>query len=172
MGNTLVGSLLAWSVLGKRTREMTARLGAMTMPAFLAERYGKPALKVAAALLIFIFLVPYSASVYKGLKHLFQEALVISETQAMWLLALLTGVYLVMGGYFAVTLTDFLMGLMMALGVVLMLSALVGPAGGLGRAVTLLQHPDTAPAMKAMLPGGIPGWLLLGSLVVVRSLGP
>jgi SSS family solute:Na+ symporter len=138
LGNTIIGTMLAWWVLGKRTREMTAKLNAMTMPAFLAERFNKPALKVVAATLIFIFLVPYSASVYKGLSFLFQEALVLTETQALWLMAVLTGVYLVLGGYFAIALTDFLMGLMMLFGVVVMVGDLTGSAGGIVHATKLL----------------------------------
>lgn len=173
IGNVIVGTLLAWWVLGKRTREMTAKLNAMTMPAFLAERFNKPALKVVAAMLIFIFLVPYSASVYKGLSYLFQEALVLNEMQALWLMAVLTGVYLVLGGYFAVTLTDFLMGLMMVFGVVVMVGDLTGGTGGIVHATKLLTDTKTcSPMMNATLPGGIPGWMLLASLVVVTSLGP
>lgn len=173
LGNTLVGSLLAWWILGKKTRDMTARLNAMTMPAFLAERYKSPTLKVVAALLIFIFLVPYSASVYKGLNYLFQESLIITETQALWLLAILTGIYLVMGGYFAVTLTDFLMGLVMVFGVGTMLTILTSKVGGLGHAFSLLSNTDVcSPALKPGPPGTIPGWVTLASLVIITSFGP
>lgn len=172
-GNVLVGSLLAWWVLGKRTREMTARLNAMTMPSFLAQRYKSSTLKIAAALLIFVFLVPYSASVYMGLKYLFQEALGMSQNQALGLLAALTGVYLVMGGYLAVTLTDFVMGLMMIFGVTAMLTYLVGNAGGVVSATSMLTNFDLcSPALKPGPPGSIPGWLTLAALVVVTSLGP
>ena len=171
LGNTLVGSLLAWWILGRRTREMTSKLNAMTMPAFLAERFNAPALKVVSALLIFIFLVPYSASVYKGLSSLFQEALVLNETQALWLMAILTGVYLVLGGYFAITLTDFIMGLMMIFGVLVMLVNLTGSFGGIVHTTKLLANKTCSPMIGQTLPGGIPGWVFLASLVVVTSLG-
>jgi len=72
VGNTVIGSLLAWLVLGKRTREMTQRLGVSTMPGFIGIRYNSKALKIASALIIFVFLVPYSASVYMGLSYLFE----------------------------------------------------------------------------------------------------
>ena len=171
LGNALVGSFLAWWVLGKRTREMTERLNAMTMPGFLAERYGSPLLKVLAAVLIFLFLVPYSASVYKGLNYLFQEALVLNESQALWLLAGLTGVYLIMGGYLAVTLTDFLMGLMMIFGVLALLTVLTGNGGGIVHTTKmLLDMKKCAPALGAPTP--IPGWLTLLSLVIITSFGP
>jgi Na+/proline symporter len=171
-GNVIVGSFLAWLVLGRKTREMTARLNALTMPAFLGERYRSQALKIAAAILIFLFLVPYSASVYMGLSYLFEKALGVSYIQAIGLLALLTGVYLVMGGYFAVTLTDFLMGLMMISGVGLMLTLLTRSAGGIVHATKLLTDWQVcSPALKPGPPGSIPGWMTLASLVVVTSLG-
>ena len=171
-GNVLIGSFLAWLVLGRKTREMTARLNAMTMPAFLAERYKSPTLKIAAALLIFLFLIPYSASVYMGLSYLFEQALGVSYIQAIGLLALLTGVYLVMGGYFAVTLTDFLMGIMMLGGASVMIYMLTHNAGGIIHTTKLLTNWDVcSPALKPGPPGSIPGWMTLASLVVVTSLG-
>ncbi len=173
-GNVLIGSLLAWWVLGKRTREMTARLGAMTMPSFLAERYKSPALKVAAAILIFLFLVPYCASVYTGLSYLFEKALGLGQMQALGLLAALTAMYLVMGGYFAITLTDFIMGLMMIFGVAALLMSLTGETGGIINATKLLKNWEVcSPALgKPTPPGTIPNWLTLASLVVLTSLGP
>lgn len=171
-GNAIVGSLLAWAILGRRSREMTARLGTMTMPTFLGVRYDAPALKIIAALLIFIFLVPYSASVYVGLKYLFEAALNMTEIQALGLLAALTAVYLVLGGYFAVALTDFIMGLTMIFGVVAMLTYLTGDIGGISNAFRMLS--DTRICSPALTgpQGAIPGWLTLAALVVVTSLGP
>ncbi len=175
-GNVLVGSLLAWWVLGRRTREMTSRIDAMTMPDFLAKRYSSPALKVLAALLIFIFLVPYSASVYMGLSYLFQTAFDMPYTTALGILAALTAVYLVMGGYFAITLTDFLMGLIMLSGVGVMLTLLIGKAGGIGHTLQLLTDWKTCSPALNLPPGApvppIPNWLTLASLVVLTSLGP
>lgn len=176
-GNVLIGSLLAWMVLGKRTREMTSRLDTMTMPSFLAERYKTPLLKVLAGLLIFIFLVPYSASVYMGLSYLFERTLGMDYIQAIVLLSVLTAVYLIMGGYFAVTLTDFLMGIVMVSGVGAMMYILLSKAGGIGNAVSLLKNWEIcSPALKPLPPnappGTIPGWVTLASLVILTSLGP
>ncbi len=171
-GNTLVGSLLAWWVLGRRTREMTAKLNAMTMPQFLAARYKSTTLKLFSALLIFVFLVPYSAGVYVGLRYLFEIALGMSEITALLFLAAMTAVYLVLGGYFAVTLTDFIMGLVMIFGAVAMLGFLISGAGGFANANHMLANvSQTAPALMPGPPGAIPGWLTLLSLVVVTSLG-
>ena len=69
LGNAFIGNLLAWIFLARRTRMMGERLGVCTMPDFFEKRYGDRRLRMVAALLIFIFLVPYSASVYQGLGY-------------------------------------------------------------------------------------------------------
>jgi Na+/proline symporter len=98
IGNTLIGTVLAWLVLAGRTRVMTARLNAMTMPEFLAARYDSKPLQVFSGITIFALLVPYSASVYMGLSYLFEKTMGLEYGQALIFLAVLTGVYLVMGG--------------------------------------------------------------------------
>ena len=65
-GNTIIGGLLAWLVLGRRTRRMTQNINAMTMPEFLCERYQAKAIKAISAVIIFVFLLPYSAAAFKG----------------------------------------------------------------------------------------------------------
>ena len=72
IGNAFVGSLMAWVILGKRTRTMTKHLNASTMPQFFERRYNSKALKIASAAIVFIFLIPYTASVYNGLSRLFE----------------------------------------------------------------------------------------------------
>ena len=120
LGNTAIGTVLAWRLLAGRTRDMTARLEAITMPEFLAARYGSKALQVVAALVVFVFLVPYSASVLMGLSYLFELTLHIRYETALYLLTAITAVYLVMGGYFAVAVSDFIRGIVEFAGVMLM----------------------------------------------------
>jgi solute:Na+ symporter, SSS family len=182
VGNALVGTLLAWLVLASRTRVMTARLGAMTMPAFLQERFGTRWLKIAAAFVIFIFLVPYSASVYTGLAYLFEEVFDVNYTAALWTMAILTGIYLVLGGYLAVARNDLIQGLVMIVGVILMVGYVVNApeVGGIGEAYDKLKA--AAPAtVEAWPPWNLspfswdafwtsPGVALL-SLVILTSLG-
>ncbi len=138
VGNALLGTLLAWLVLAKRTRLMTERLGAMTMPEFLAVRFDSRWLKPVAAIVIFVFLVPYSASVYSGLGYLFEEVLGIDYTVALWVMAALTAVYLVLGGYIAVARNDLIQGLVMVVGVIMMVGYVVRApeVGGFGAAST------------------------------------
>lgn len=174
-GNVLFGSFLAWKLFAGPTRRMTVRLDALTMPEFLAARYDCRLLKTAAALVIFVFLVPYSASVYQGLSLLFKENLGIPYEVAVGFMALLTGVYLIMGGYLALAWTDFLRGIVELIGVVVMVIFIVAKLGGLGHVLSALSVPAMSPALMpppAGKPVLFPGWLTLASLVVVTSIGP
>ena len=154
----------------------------MTMPAFLQERYGTRWLKIAAAFVIFLFLVPYSASVYTGLAYLFEEVFEVDYTLALWVMAVLTGVYLVLGGYFAVARNDLIQGLVMIVGVILMVGYVVRApeVGGFGEAYDKLKA-AAPPTVEAWPPWNLspfswdafwasPGVVLL-SLVILTSLG-
>ncbi len=121
IGNAIIGTLLAWLVLAKRTKNMTVRLGSKTMPDFFEKRYGSHTLKIVSAIIIFIFLIPYSASVYNGLSSLFEIVFGIPGWIVMICLAVLTALYLFFGGYFATALSDFIQGIIMIVGVVLMI---------------------------------------------------
>jgi SSS family solute:Na+ symporter len=166
-GNAFGGALLAWLVLGRRTRIMTQNLDVMTMPEFLHERYGARYLKIIAALIIFVFLVPYSASVFKGLGHLFEANFHIPYDIALLIMIGITGIYLVLGGYFAVTLTDFIQGIIMLGGALLMVGVLAAKAGGISAAVNTIaqNYSQHVPAAKQ------PGYLALLPLVFMTSFG-
>ena len=121
VGNAILGTLIAWLVLAKRTKNMTMRLQSKTMPDFFEKRYDSKALKIVSAVIIFVFLIPYSASVYNGLSSLFEIVFGIEGWIVMIALALLTALYLFFGGYFATALSDFIQGIIMIIGVVLMI---------------------------------------------------
>ncbi len=184
LGNTVVGTILAWAILAGRTREMTARLSAITMPEFLRARFQSPALQVFAAVVMFVFLVPYSASVLMGLSYLFEMTLHIRYEHALYFLTALTAVYLFMGGYFAVAISDFIRGILEFAGVLIMVWLLAHrpEVGGFGDATrALLSDPRTmAPGLLSVKQVGgqgllgilLPGWITLSALVLITSLGP
>jgi SSS family transporter len=169
VGNALIGSLLAWLALGKRTRRMTHRLGVATMPDFFEKRFGSKGLKILAAIIIFVFLVPYSASVYQGLSYLFEGVFGVSFIYCVLGMALLTAIYLVAGGYLATALSDFVQGIIMLAGVVLVIFfVLRSPeVGGLSKGLESLSQINPL-LTKAVGPPGV--WQLL-SLVMLTSLG-
>ncbi|MBQ8808252.1 MAG: sodium:solute symporter family protein, partial [Clostridia bacterium] len=108
------------------TRKMTKKLDAKTMPEYFEKRYASKGMKIFAAVIIFIFLVPYSAAVYKGLGSLF-GAVFPAVPSWVWMLiiACLTAIYLVAGGYIATAYTDLIQGIIMIGGVVCLIGAVL-----------------------------------------------
>lgn len=126
ISNAVVGSLLAWLVLARRTKNMTNRLSSKTMPDFFEKRFESSGLKVISAIVIFVFLIPYSASVYSGLSSLFEFVFDIEGWIVMIALAFITAIYLFFGGYFATALSDFIQGIIMLVGVTVMVFFFLG----------------------------------------------
>ena len=152
IGNALIGSLLAWAVLGRRTRIMTQHLDSATMPDFFAKRFGCPGLKLAASLIIFIFLIPYTASLYNGLSRLFGMAFSIDYAWCIVLMSVLTAIYVIAGGYMATAINDFIQGLIMLVGLVAVIWAVLASKGGLIVALDNLARIEG----PSMIPGGTP----------------
>ncbi len=138
--NAILGSLLAWWVLGPRTREMTHRLGAQTMPEFFGKRYNSRALRIAAAAIIFVFLIPYTASVYNGLSRLFGMAFDIPYDVCVIGMAVVTCVYVVVGGYMATVMNDFIQGIVMLVGITAVIVAVIASQGGFSEAINQLSQ--------------------------------
>ena len=126
IGNAILGCLLSWLLFANRTRRMTKKLSAKTMPDYFEKRYGSKGMKILAAAIIFIFLVPYSAAVYKGLGALFSAVFPGVETWIwMLIIACLTAIYLVAGGYVATAYSDLVQGIIMIVGVVCLVVAVL-----------------------------------------------
>ncbi len=140
IGNAIIGSLLAWVILGRRTRVMTKHLSAATMPDFFGKRYDSNALRIGASAIAFIFLIPYTASVYNGLSRLFGMAFDIPYSVCVIVMAALTGVYVVLGGYMATAINDFIQGIIMLFGIVAVIVAVLNGQGGFYEAVKQLAE--------------------------------
>lgn len=140
IGNAVIGSLLAWAVLGKRTRVMTQQLDSATMPDYFGKRFGDNKLKIFASIIVFIFLIPYTASLYKGLGSLFAMAFDIPYFVCIIVMAVVTAVYVLVGGYMATVWNDFIQGLVMLFGIVVIIIAVVANFGGLEQAIADLSQ--------------------------------
>ena len=174
IGNAIIGSLLAWAILGRRTRVMSQHLGSATMPQFFEGRFGSKALKLAASVLIFIFLIPYTASLYNGLSRLFGMAFNIDYSVCVIVMAVLTAIYVIAGGYMATAINDFIQGMIMLVGIIAVVAAVIINQGGLTEAIqTLSQVTDPAvspePGAFTSLFGPDPVNLL--GVVLLTSLG-
>ena len=174
IGNCIIGSLLAWVILGRRTRIMTQHLDSATMPDFFGKRFQSPKLKVAASIITFIFLIPYTASLYNGLSRLFGMAFNIDYSVCVIVMAVLTGIYVIAGGYRATAINDFIQGIIMLIGIVAVILAVLNSKGGFMAAYTGLAK-VTDPAVSDM-PGAFASFFgpdpinLLG-VVILTSLG-
>lgn len=143
IGNAFIGSLLAWVVLGRRTKVMTQHLGSKTMPDFFGARFESKALKITASAIAFIFLVPYTASVYNGLSRLFGMAFDIPYAVCVLVMAAFTGVYVILGGYMATAINDFIQGIIMLFGICAVIAAVLNGQGGFIEAIrTMAEIPS------------------------------
>lgn len=172
VGNALLGSALAWIVLGKRTRCMTKHLNASTMPEYFEKRFNSKALKTSSSIIIFVFLIPYTASVYNGLSRLFSMAFDIKYSVCIIAMALLTAVYVILGGYAATAINDFVQGLIMLGGIAAVVIFALNNKGGLSSAMEQLGNVDTAGAAKDTLNSIFgPDPISLAGVVILTSLG-
>ena len=176
LGNAFIGSLLAWNVLGRRTRVMTQHLDSATMPDFFFKRYNSKALKIAASVIIFFFLIPYTASLYNGLSRLFEMAFGIPYIYCVVAMALLTGIYVVIGGYMATAINDFIQGIIMLVGIIAVISAVMSINGGLNETIALLSQQSAVTPSGSEFKGAYtsffgPDILSLIGVVILTSLG-
>ena len=174
IGNALIGSLLAWGVLGRRTRIMTQHLNSATMPEFFGRRFDSKALKITASAIIFIFLIPYTASLYNGLSRLFGMAFNIDYSVCVIVMAILTGIYVIAGGYMATAINDFIQGIIMIIGIVAVILAVLKSQGGFLEALNGLSnvtdaHVSSSPGVFNSFFGPDPVNLL--GVVILTSLG-
>ena len=174
IGNAVIGSLLAWLLLGRRTKLMTQHIESRTMPDFFGTRYQSEWLRVVASIIVFVFLIPYTAGVYKGISTLFEMGFGIPYEYCVVIMALLTALYVILGGYKATAMNDFVQGVIMLFGIIVVIASVLSSQGGLSAAVDKLADipSDTDPNANGMLADiwGPDPWNLLG-VVVLTSLG-
>lgn len=171
VGNAFIGSLLAWLVLAKRTRAFTGKYNISTMPEFFEKRYDSKGLKIASAIIIFVFLVPYCASVYQGLSYLFEVSLGIKFEYCIVAMAAITAVYLFFGGYFTTAFVNMFQGIIMIVGVILMVGFIMyNPRiGGFVNGINQLKAID--PKLVSFNPKDISNVIIMTLLTSVGSWG-
>ncbi|MBR5633573.1 MAG: sodium:solute symporter [Prevotella sp.] len=178
VGNAVIGSLLAWILLGRRTKLMTQHIESRTMPDFFGTRFNDQGLRVTASVIAFVFLIPYTAGVYKGISTLFVMGFGIPYEYCVILMAVLTAIYVILGGYKATAMNDFVQGIIMLFGIVIVIAAVLNTQGGLFSAIEKMaaiapdeisQTSEAGAGVFASWFGPAP-WDLLG-VVVLTSLG-
>ncbi len=176
IGNAVIGSLLAWIILGRRTRVMTKHLNSKTMPDFFGKRFDSKSLRIAAALISFIFLIPYTSSVYNGLSRLFNMAFNIDYKICIIVMAALTCVYVILGGYMATVVNDLVQGIIMLFGITAVIATVLKNNGGFLTALTTLSQTESDLPVTAGMQGAFtsffgPDPLNLFGVIILTSLG-
>ncbi|MBP5378934.1 MAG: sodium:solute symporter [Ruminococcus sp.] len=175
IGNAIIGSLIPFFLIGKRTRLMSNHLGAKTMPEFFEHRFDSKGLKTAAALIVFIFLIPYTASVYNGLSRLFGMVFDLGEnggTIIIIAMAVLSAIYVTLGGYKATALNDFFQGIIMLIGIGTVVALTVQKKDGFSAAIDALNSISDSKTEAGTL-GSLfgPDPINLLGVVILTSLG-
>ena len=176
LGNAMIGSLLAWVLMGRRTRVMSKHLESATLPEFFEKRYLSKKLKIASAVIVFVFLIPYTASVYNGLSRLFSMAFNVDYSVCVIGMALITAVYVILGGYKATAYNDFIQGIIMLLGITAVIFVTLAGKGGFYSAVTELSQMEAASGSMSGMRGAYTSFFgpdpinLLG-VIILTSLG-
>ncbi len=176
IGNCIIGSLMAWAIMGRRTRVMSKHLDSATMPEFFEKRYMSKTLKIIAALIVFIFLIPYTASVYNGLSRLFEMVFSVDYSVCVIAMAVITAVYVILGGYKATAYNDFVQGIIMLIGIAAVVIATLGNKGGFYEALNQMSQIPNDKGVMAGMQGAYASFFgpdpinLLG-VVILTSLG-
>lgn len=176
IGNAIIGSLIPFFLIGRRTRLMSNHLGAKTMPEYFERRFDSKKLKTAAAAIVFIFLIPYTASVYNGLSRLFGMVFDLGKNGGTYIIiamAILSAAYVTLGGYKATALNDFFQGIIMLIGIATVVFLTVNEKNGLSEAVKALNSIGAEGGVEKNTLGSVfgPDPLNLLGVVILTSLG-
>jgi solute:Na+ symporter, SSS family len=168
LGNTLIGVLGVWLLLGNKIRSEAQKYKVHTMPELLEARYNFPFLKMFTSAAIFIFLIPYTAAVFMGLSYLFEFTFNLPYIYVLLFMGVFTGFYLILGGYKSMAMIDVVFGVIMTIGVLILLASTIIEGEGLPNIIASLKSIDP----KLIAPVGPPGIIPLLSLIFLTSVAP
>jgi len=168
VGNSLIGVLGVWWIVGNRIKNMSIEYQVHTMPEYFEKRYDSRGFRLYSSITIFIFFIPYSAAVFIGLSYLFQVTFGIDYTLALFFMGLFTATYIVLGGYKSMTMIDVIFGIIMAVGASVLFTDTLQSAGGWNAIIEKLSaiNPQLAECI------GPPGLWPLFCLVFLTSVAP
>ena len=159
-------------ILGKKYAIMARRYKAVTMIDFLKSRYDSTAVVLLSALSIIIFLFSAMAAQWIGGARLVESLTGLSYNSALFLFAASVLVYVTIGGFRAVALTDAVQGAVMLVGTLILLIAVIIAGGGIPNIVNDLINENP----NLVTPYGAEGdlsaayvssfWILVGVGVV------
>ena len=142
-----IGAYLNWQFIAKRLRVYTEKANdSITIPDFFENRFrdGSKALRVISALVILLFFTFYTSSGMVGGAKLFEASFGLSYNQALWIGAIVIISYTFLGGFLAVSWTDFIQGILMFLALIVVPIVAISKTGGWGNTVNTVGEIDPA----------------------------
>ncbi|MDX1384901.1 MAG: sodium:solute symporter family protein, partial [Thermoanaerobaculia bacterium] len=158
----VVLSWCAWTFVAPRLRDVTERLGSVTVPDFIGFRFQSPAARLLAALIVLFSSFIYMTAVFKGIGNLLEAMLELPYPAAIGLVWIIVTLYTAVGGFHSVVRTDVTQGLLMVLAAALLFLGTVRAAGGPTVLADLAADDETGHLFT--WGGGVPVALLLGTL--------
>ena len=127
-----IGTYLNWLIVAKRLRRYSEKIGAITVPDFLARRFrdNSKVIETVGALVIIIFFVPYTASGFAACGKLFNSLFGFDYMKAMLLSAAVIVAYCALGGFMAASVTSLIQSIVMTLALIIVLFFGISTAGG------------------------------------------
>ncbi len=153
----VVFAWVSWRVVAPRLRAFTAQWDSVTVPDFLAARFGGRWVRIVAAAVIVFASLLYIVAIFKGAGHLFQVFLGVSYEFAVTFMLVIVMGYTALGGFISVVRTDVIQGGMMLVGAALMFFFVSRAAGGVDVIFTAAET-----AHLRQLEAGVPLLVLLG----------
>ena len=149
-----IGTVLNWKYIAARLRVYTEETDSMTLPSFFEDRFGDPTglLRIISAAIILLFFTIYSASGLVASGKLFESLFNIEYTAAVIIGGLAIVLYTFLGGFMAVSWTDFFQGILMFFAITIVPTIAYGEIGGLDSIIAISAENNIS---LSMLPEGI-----------------
>ncbi|KKI91227.1 sodium/panthothenate symporter [Bacillus sp. SA1-12] len=117
-------------ILGKKFAIIARKYEAITLIDFLKARYQSKSIVLISAIAIFVFLFASMTAQWVGGARLIESLTGLSYQVALLIFAVAVLVYVIIGGFAAVAVTDALQGMVMIIGTVILLVAVIIEGGG------------------------------------------
>ncbi|TCP28772.1 sodium/pantothenate symporter [Scopulibacillus darangshiensis] len=138
----VVTGYIVLTVLGKKFAIMARKIKAVTLIDFLRERYQSKWVVILSALSIIIFLFSSMAAQWVGGGRLIQSVTGLPYLSALFIFAISVLVYVIIGGFRAVAITDAIQGIVMFAGTLIILIGTIIAGGGVDNIISDLKAID------------------------------
>jgi len=134
-----IGTVLNWKYVAARLRVYTEKTNSMTLPSFFEKRFGDSTglLRIISAAIILLFFTIYSASGLVASGKLFESLFNIEYKLAVIFGGLAIVSYTFLGGFMAVSWTDFFQGILMFFAITIVPTIAYGEIGGMGSIIEM-----------------------------------